>query len=169
MEKTSHQWSSNLDTLAGSRISAVCRHTGSPSHPVDGYRSQRRLKHHTTRTNYPLLSIAFGQLIAGPLSDRLGRKPCSLVAQSPIVRQVLERRSLTNRGNIFFRVIQGFGAAAAVAMSRSIVVDFYGRDRAASVMSTIIAMMAIIPVFGTALGGVLTDFVGWQGSFWMLA
>ena len=66
-------------------------------------------------------------------------------------------------------MIQGLGAAAAVAMSRSIVVDFYGRDRAAGVMSTIIAMMAIIPVFGTALGGVLTDVVGWQGSFWMLA
>ena len=36
-------------------------------------------------------------------------------------------------------------------------------------MSTIIAMMAIIPVLGTSLGGVLTDVVGWQGSFFMLA
>ena len=54
-------------------------------------------------------------------------------------------------------------------MSRSIVVDFYGRDRAAGVMSTIIAMMAIIPIFGTSLGGILTDLVGWHGSFFMLA
>ena len=115
-----------------------------------------------------LLSIAFGQLIAGPLSDRLGESPCSFGAVAYCAAGFGAALSHSIEAIIFFRVIQGFGAAAAVAMSRSIVVDFYGRDQAASVMSTIIAMMAIIPVFGTALGGVLTDFVGWQGSFWML-
>ena len=117
-----------------------------------------------------LLSIAVGQLIAGPLSDRFGRKPLFLGgAIAYCVAGFGAALSNTIEGIIFFRVIQGFGAAAAVAMSRSIVIDFYGRDRAAGVMSTIIAMMAIIPVFGTALGGILTDLVGWHGSFFMLA
>jgi len=117
-----------------------------------------------------LLSIAVGQLIAGPLSDRFGRKPLFLGgAVAYCVAGFGAVLSDTIEGIIFFRVIQGLGAAAAVAMSRSIVVDFYGRDRAAGVMSTIIAMMAIIPVFGTSLGGILTDLVGWHGSFFMLA
>lgn len=117
-----------------------------------------------------LLSIALGQLIIGPLSDRFGRKPLFLGgAIAYCLAGIGAVFSTTIEGIIFFRVIQGFGAAAAVAMSRSIVVDFYGRERAAGVMSTIIAMMAVIPVFGTALGGILTDFVGWQGSFGVLA
>ena len=117
-----------------------------------------------------LLSIAVGQLVAGPLSDRFGRKPLFLGgAVAYCVAGFGAILSDTIEGIIFFRVIQGLGAAAAVAMSRSIVVDFYGRDRAAGVMSTIIAMMAIIPVFGTSLGGILTDLVGWHGSFFMLA
>jgi len=117
-----------------------------------------------------LLSIAVGQLVAGPLSDRFGRKPLFLGgAVAYCVAGFGAVLSDTIEGIIFFRVIQGLGAAAAVAMSRSIVVDFYGRDRAAGVMSTIIAMMAIIPVFGTSLGGILTDLVGWHGSFLMLA
>jgi DHA1 family bicyclomycin/chloramphenicol resistance-like MFS transporter len=117
-----------------------------------------------------LLSIAVGQLVAGPLSDRFGRKPLFLGgAVAYCVAGFGAVLSDTIEGIIFFRVIQGLGAAAAVAMSRSIVVDFYGRDRAAGVMSTIIAMMAIIPVFGTSLGGILTDLVGWHGSFFMLA
>ena len=117
-----------------------------------------------------LLSIAVGQLVAGPLSDRFGRKSLFLGgAIAYCVAGFGAVLSNTIEGIIFFRVIQGFGAAAAVAMSRSIVVDFYGRDRAAGVMSTIIAMMAIIPIFGTSLGGILTDLVGWHGSFFMLA
>jgi DHA1 family bicyclomycin/chloramphenicol resistance-like MFS transporter len=117
-----------------------------------------------------LLSIAVGQLVAGPLSDRFGRKPLFLGgAIAYCVAGFGAVLSDTIEGIIFFRVIQGLGAAAAVAMSRSIVVDFYGRDRAAGVMSTIIAMMAIIPVFGISLGGILTDLVGWHGSFFMLA
>ena len=117
-----------------------------------------------------LLSIALGQLVAGPLSDRFGRKPLFLGgAIAYCVAGFGAVLSATIEGIIFFRVIQGFGAAASVAMSRSIVVDFYGRERAAGVMSTIIAMMAIIPVLGTSLGGIITDLVGWQGSFFMLA
>lgn len=117
-----------------------------------------------------LLSIAVGQLVAGPLSDRFGRKSLFLGgAIAYCIAGFGAVLSNTIEGIIFFRVIQGFGAAAAVAMSRSIVVDFYGRDRAAGVMSTIIAMMAIIPIFGTSLGGILTDLVGWHGSFFMLA
>ena len=117
-----------------------------------------------------LISIAIGQLVAGPLSDRFGRRPLFLGgAIAYCLAGFGAALSDTMEGIIFFRVIQGLGAAAAVAMSRSIVVDFYGRDRAAGVMSTIIAMMAIIPVLGTSLGGVLTDVVGWQGSFFMLA
>lgn len=171
MEKTGHRWSPPIWILSlGAGLAPFAVTLVAPAIPsmaidlnADSNITQLVL---TTL----LLSIAFGQLIAGPLSDRLGRKPLFLGgAIAYCAAGFGAALSHTIEGIIFFRVIQGFGAAAAVAMSRSIVVDFYGRDRAAGVMSTIIAMMAIIPVFGTAFGGVLTDFVGWQGSFWMLA
>ena len=74
-----------------------------------------------------LLSIAVGQLIAGPLSDRFGRKSLFLGgAIAYCVAGFGAVLSNTIEGIIFFRVIQGFCAAAAGAMSRSIVVDFYG-------------------------------------------
>ena len=119
--------------------------------------------------DHSVASDRSGSTVAGPLSDRFGRKPLFLAgAIAYCVAGFGAVFSATIEGIIFFRVIQGFGAAAAVAMSRSIVVDFYGLDRAAGVMSTIIAMMAIIPVFGTSLGGIITDLVGWRGSFFML-
>ena len=117
-----------------------------------------------------LLSIALGQLILGPLSDHFGRKPIFLAGSIAFcLACVGAAASESIESIIIFRVIQGFGAAAAVAMSRSIVVDFYGTQKAAEAMSTIIAMMAVIPVIGTALGGILAEIAGWQGSFLVLA
>ena len=117
-----------------------------------------------------LISIACGQLVAGPISDTFGRKPLflggaiayCLAGFGAVFSQTIETI-------IFFRIIQGLGAAAAVAMSRSIVGDLYNREQSAGVMSTIIAMMAIIPVLGTSFGGLLADLTGWQGSFMTLA
>tara|TARA_B100001093_G_C26742539_1_gene977335 strand:- start:211 stop:1401 length:1191 start_codon:yes stop_codon:yes gene_type:complete len=171
LEKINHQWSPPIWILSlGAGLAPFAVTLVAPAIPSMAIDLKADSNITQLVLTTLLLSIAFGQLIVGPLSDRLGRKPLFLGGAVAFCAAGFGAAfSHTIEGIIFFRVIQGFGAAAAVAMSRSIVVDFYGLDRAAGVMSTIIAMMAIIPVFGTALGGVLTDLVGWQGSFWMLA
>ncbi|MDB4021958.1 multidrug effflux MFS transporter [Litorivicinus sp.] len=117
-----------------------------------------------------LISIALGQLIAGPLSDRFGRRPLFIFGSlAYAVGGIGASLSHSVTTIIIFRVLQGLGAAASIAMSRSIVLDSYDRDGAARAMSSIIAMMAVIPVLGTSLGGVLTELIGWRGAFLVLA
>ena len=101
-----------LDTLAGSRIGTVCGYTGSPSHPIDGYRSQRRLKHHTTRTNHPSAFNRVWTTDRGTSVRQTRKKAPVLGWRIAYCAAGFGAALSTNRGDYFFRVIQGFGAAA---------------------------------------------------------
>jgi DHA1 family bicyclomycin/chloramphenicol resistance-like MFS transporter len=47
--------------------------------------------------------------------------------------------------------------------------DLYERDRAAQMLSTLIAVMAIAPLVGPLIGGQILRLASWQAIFWVLA
>ena len=112
------------------------------------------------------LFLAVGQLFAGPLSDRFGRKP--LVIYGSLIFSVSSLAcSFSNDISvlILLRTIQGIGAAACFAVGRNIISDSFNRSEAASKMSTVTAYMVVLPILCFVFGGMLAEYFGWHSNF----
>ena len=109
------------------------------------------------------LFLAIGQIIAGPFSDRYGRKPILLLGAF-IYSSAAFVACFSNSIEflLLLRCIQGFGAAACLSVGRTVVSDCFERTEAAKQMSKITAVMAIIPILCFIFGGLLAEFFGWR-------
>lgn len=117
-----------------------------------------------------LIASALGQLAAGPISDKTGRRPVLLFGTAVfflggIGAMLASDMMLLN----IFRVLQGLGASCSIAMVRLIVNDVYARQEAARQLSSITAVMAIAPILSIALGGIVTEWIGWRGNLGITA
>ncbi|MBX2881650.1 MAG: multidrug effflux MFS transporter [Granulosicoccus sp.] len=117
-----------------------------------------------------LVAIAVGQIIAGPMSDRWGRRPVMIVgtilyAIGSLVCALNSNIEILKAG----RIVQGLGAAACMAMSRAIVNDVFKRSEAARQMSTIAMVLAVAPALSMAFAGLIVETVRWQGTMALLA
>jgi DHA1 family bicyclomycin/chloramphenicol resistance-like MFS transporter len=114
--------------------------------------------------------FAFAQLIAGPLSDALGRRPiafafmgiycaASLVAlMAPSVEVLMAAR-----------FVQGVGASAGVAISRAIVRDLFEGEKSSRIMNLIGIILAVGPAAAPTIGGLILVFAGWRAIFAVMA
>ncbi len=120
-----------------------------------------------------LIFMAFyglGQIIAGPLTDTLGRRmPILLSTVVFVFASVGIALAPPLWAVILLRAAQGlFGACSAVG-ARAIVADCYaGGDRTKAANWMTIAW-ATGPILSPALGGYLQVWFGWTASFWFLA
>ena len=112
-----------------------------------------------------VIALTIGQLVYGTISDRFGRRPILLLGAgllclgglASLMTQSIEMLVLS-------RVLQGAGAAACLAMSRTIVNDCYPRQEAARTMSTVQTIQAVVPMLSLAFGGLLAQYTSWQGA-----
>lgn len=113
--------------------------------------------------------FAVSQLICGPLSDAFGRRPaaigffCIYVAGS-----ILAATASDISWFIAARGIQGVGAAAGPAISRTIVRDQFTGQASARILNLIGTMLAIGPAVAPTLGGVILGVLGWQAIFYVM-
>jgi len=111
-----------------------------------------------------------GQLIYGPISDRVGRRPILLIGAalfSVAGTMAMFTQDITLL--VLLRAVQGLGAAACMAMGRAIVNDVFERQEAARQMSTISMILSIAPAMSMAFGGILAESTGWKGTMALLA
>lgn len=114
----------------------------------------------------PLFATAVGTLLWGVLSDRYGRRPMLFWGFLMFLAgTVMCYYAPTITVLAVSRVIQSFGSAAGFVISRAVIRDLYGRERAAAELASLIAIMIIAPMFGPLIGGVITDFAGWRAVF----
>lgn len=113
-------------------------------------------------------AMAAVQLIAGPLSDRYGRRPIILAGMVLFLLGTLMCLFAT-RIEIFLagRVIQA-ASATGIVLSRAVLRDLYSRDQSASMLGYVTMGLAVAPMIGPAIGGLIDTAFGWRWVFWML-
>lgn len=116
------------------------------------------------------LGLALGQLILGPLADRLGRKAPLVVGMSlytvATVGCALAPGLLSFS---VFRFLAALGGASSMVVPRAVVRDLATGPGAARMMAQLMLVMGVSPILAPALGGVVLGWVGWRGIFWVQA
>lgn len=117
-----------------------------------------------------LTGMAIGQLLYGPASDRLGRRPpmlfgiavfvlgsiaCALAASAPLL--------------IGARFIQALGACSGGVVARAMVRDRFGHVETARMLSLLMLIMGLAPILAPLLGGFLLTVGGWRLNFGFMA
>ncbi|QTE28773.1 multidrug effflux MFS transporter [Pengzhenrongella sicca] len=117
-----------------------------------------------------LVGGAFGQLVVGPLSDRLGRRLPVLIGVAMHVLISLLCAVAPGIGwLITLRFLQGFFNASATVVALAVIRDrFVGAD-ASRLLSRLMLVIGAAPMFAPSLGGVIAGQFGWRGVFVGLA
>ena len=115
------------------------------------------------------LGLAVGQLIYGPVSDSVGRKPVIFAGISIFSFGCL----LSFFANQFWllllgRLLQGIGLASPRSIVIAIVRDLYQGRTMASIMSAITAVFIVVPAVAPILGQGLLLVTTWRTLFLIL-
>jgi MFS transporter, DHA1 family, multidrug resistance protein len=117
-----------------------------------------------------LLCFAVGQIVYGPVSDQVGRKPVLLTALSLYVAVCVGCVFATSiEMLIALRCLQALGVAGAPVLARAMVRDLYHGVRAGRELARMGSITALAPVVAPSLGGVLQAAFGWQSAFLAMA
>ncbi|MGB7996605.1 MAG: purine nucleoside transporter PunC [Photobacterium halotolerans] len=113
-----------------------------------------------------LLGMAIGQLIYGPLSDRLGRKKVLLGAMLLFSLATLGCAMAPNVEILLaFRFLQALGACSATVLWQAIVIDRYEGKLAEKVFATIMPLVALSPALAPLVGAAIQSHFGWRAIF----
>ncbi len=117
-----------------------------------------------------LIGFAIAQLIWGPISDRIGRKKPLFIGMAIFtVGSIGCALSDTITEIVVWRIFQATGACVGPMLSRSMVRDLYDRTEAARMLSALMTILALAPIVGPLVGGLLQDVWSWRSIFWMMA
>ena len=116
-----------------------------------------------------LLGFALAQLIHGPLSDRIGRKPVILIG---IIIYIIATVGIIFSKNIeimiIFRFFQAFGGSAGPVVARAIVRDTFSKNKSSQILSILFLVMSMAPLLAPLIGGQILYYLSWKYIFWLL-
>jgi DHA1 family bicyclomycin/chloramphenicol resistance-like MFS transporter len=115
------------------------------------------------------LGFGFGQIIFGPLSDVLGRKPpiymgMFIFAIGSVVSGFAPNYELF----LFGRFLQGMGGASPRIISLALIRDRFSGDAMAQVTSLVMTVFILVPAVAPSLGQLVLSFSGWRNIFIIL-
>ena len=127
---------------------------------------------------YGLVSLALGgylamsavlQMILGPLSDMIGRRPVMLGGFAVFVAASVGC-ALAENVWVFlgFRMAQCM-VGVGMVLSRAVVRDIAPKEEAARLLGIMGTAMALAPLLGPVFGGYLDEWFGWRSTFWFFA
>ena len=111
-----------------------------------------------------LLGLALGQVISGPLSDKLGRRRPLLVG---LAAYALASLLCVVAPSVYMlvalRFIQGLAGAAGIVIARAVVRDLHSGVAAARFFSLLMLVNGLAPILAPIFGGLLLRFTSWRG------
>jgi DHA1 family bicyclomycin/chloramphenicol resistance-like MFS transporter len=117
-----------------------------------------------------LAGLAVGQLVAGPLSDSLGRRRPLLAGLAAFVVMSLACAAAPDIGVLIaFRFLQGMAGAAGIVLSLAMVRDLYEGPDVARILGSLTLVSGLAPVLAPVIGGQLLRVTTWRGVFGVLA
>ena len=117
-----------------------------------------------------MVGFALGQLIVGPLSDKVGRRiPLLCVTALHVVASVAAALAPTIELLMIARVGMGMGAAAGGVVAMAIVRDLFGGKRLVVMLSRLALVSGVAPVAAPLIGSALLAIMPWRGIFVVLA
>jgi DHA1 family bicyclomycin/chloramphenicol resistance-like MFS transporter len=113
-----------------------------------------------------LMGLAVAQLVFGPLSDRIGRRPAVLMGLAlATAASTLAIFAGTITSLVIWRVLQSLGASTGQTIGRAIIRDLYAREQAASMIGLITSAVVFMPMMAPLIGGILDTLFGWESIF----
>lgn len=112
------------------------------------------------------VGLCIGQLVFGPVSDRMGRKPVVLGGLIVFTLAALTCAFVQTPGALIFtRLIHGIGGSVGLIIAMAAVRDLYTGVKAAKLMGLVIAVQGIAPVIAPVIGGLILEWAGWRSIF----
>lgn len=113
-----------------------------------------------------LFGFAAGQIVWGPLSDRLGRKPVLLAGLAIFLVATLACAFAPSvEALTIARAVQALGASGPIVLGRAMVRDLYEGPRAGRELARMGMIMGLVPAVAPVLGGILQMAFGWRSTF----
>ena len=120
-----------------------------------------------------ILGLALGQVLYGPLSDTIGRKPAIYLGSGIFMLGCVTSLLATSFSLMLVgRLIQGLGVAGIRIVIMALIRDKYEGREMAKVMSFIMTLFILVPVIAPAIGQAIVSFSHWRvifGFFLLLA
>jgi DHA1 family bicyclomycin/chloramphenicol resistance-like MFS transporter len=117
-----------------------------------------------------MLGGAVGQLLIGPLSDRYGRRQPVLAGLTlHVLASVVIVFTPSIALLIGLRFCQGIGNASAGVVAMAIIRDLRSGSKAARLLSQLMLVIGVAPLFAPSAGTALAGLGSWRYSFVFLA
>lgn len=112
------------------------------------------------------LGLSMGQVIFGPLSDSLGRKPLIYLGLGIfMLGSAISLFAQDFNHMLIGRFLQGLGAAAPRIISIAVVRDLYSGREMAQIMSFTMMVFILVPAIAPLMGQGVLLFASWHAIF----
>ena len=117
-----------------------------------------------------LLGLAVGQVVAGPLSDRFGRRRPVLVGVVVYVAASLLCALAPSMATLVAaRLVQGLAGAVGIVVAQAAGRDLYSGARLLRYYGRLTVLAGFAAIVGPLVGGQLARVTDWRGTFVFLA